>query len=183
MPCGQVHPFVYALICSTDLMGATLGFHEPSLVREVFKDRSPQLESKPAATLPALDLLKTFLLFTLTALAEIVGCYLPCLWLKTRPVGMVARAGRHEPRAVCLAAYPASHRHRPCLRGLRRRVHRRSHGLVDDGGKGSADRHRLARCCGVLPRHDHRHDGIARGALKRVSRIQPLPSHWRSQPR
>lgn len=29
-----------------------------------------------------MDLLKTFLLFVSTALAEIVGCYLPYLWLK-----------------------------------------------------------------------------------------------------
>ncbi len=29
-----------------------------------------------------MDLLKTFGLFALTALAEIVGCYLPWLWLK-----------------------------------------------------------------------------------------------------
>lgn len=29
-----------------------------------------------------MDLLKTFALFAVTALAEIVGCYLPWLWLK-----------------------------------------------------------------------------------------------------
>jgi len=29
-----------------------------------------------------LDILKTFGLFTITAIAEIVGCYLPYLWLK-----------------------------------------------------------------------------------------------------
>ena len=29
-----------------------------------------------------MDLLKTFLLFVVTAVAEIVGCYLPYLWLK-----------------------------------------------------------------------------------------------------
>lgn len=29
-----------------------------------------------------MDLLKTFLLFVATAVAEIVGCYLPYLWLK-----------------------------------------------------------------------------------------------------
>ena len=31
---------------------------------------------------PAMDLLKTFALFVVTAVAEIVGCYLPYLWLK-----------------------------------------------------------------------------------------------------
>lgn len=29
-----------------------------------------------------MDILKTFLLFAVTAVAEIVGCYLPYLWLK-----------------------------------------------------------------------------------------------------
>ncbi|RMF45332.1 MAG: YnfA family protein [Deltaproteobacteria bacterium] len=29
-----------------------------------------------------MEILKTFILFVLTALAEIVGCYLPYLWLK-----------------------------------------------------------------------------------------------------
>lgn len=29
-----------------------------------------------------MDALKTFLLFVITAIAEIVGCYLPYLWLK-----------------------------------------------------------------------------------------------------
>jgi small multidrug resistance family-3 protein len=29
-----------------------------------------------------MDLLRTFLLFVVTAVAEIVGCYLPYLWLK-----------------------------------------------------------------------------------------------------
>lgn len=33
-------------------------------------------------TIPAMELLKTFGLFVATALAEIVGCYLPYLWLK-----------------------------------------------------------------------------------------------------
>lgn len=32
--------------------------------------------------MPAMDLIKTFGLFVVTALAEIVGCYLPWLWLK-----------------------------------------------------------------------------------------------------
>lgn len=33
-------------------------------------------------TIPGMELLKTFALFALTALAEIAGCYLPYLWLK-----------------------------------------------------------------------------------------------------
>lgn len=37
---------------------------------------------KDQAQNPGMDLLKTFLLFVATAVAEIVGCYLPYLWLK-----------------------------------------------------------------------------------------------------
>lgn len=37
-----------------------------------------------------MDLIKTFGLFVLTALAEIVGCYLPYLWLKQgRPIWLL----------------------------------------------------------------------------------------------
>lgn len=38
--------------------------------------------SKFAAHNARMELLKTLVLFTATALAEIVGCYLPYLWLK-----------------------------------------------------------------------------------------------------
>ncbi len=39
------------------------------------------------------DTLKTFLLFVCTAIAEIVGCYLPYLWLKqSRPVWLLVPA-------------------------------------------------------------------------------------------
>lgn len=40
-----------------------------------------------------MDLLKTFLLFVVTAVAEIVGCYLPYLWLKQgKPVWLLVPA-------------------------------------------------------------------------------------------
>jgi len=40
-----------------------------------------------------MDLLKTFALFVVTALAEIVGCYLPWLWLKQgRPAWLLLPA-------------------------------------------------------------------------------------------
>lgn len=40
-----------------------------------------------------MDLLKTFGLFALTAVAEIAGCYLPYLWLKhDRPVWLLVPA-------------------------------------------------------------------------------------------
>jgi small multidrug resistance family-3 protein len=40
-----------------------------------------------------MDVLKTFLLFAVTAVAEIVGCYLPYLWLKQgKPVWLLIPA-------------------------------------------------------------------------------------------
>jgi len=42
--------------------------------------RLPRL--KAATVLTAIALIKTALLFAVTAIAEIVGCYLPYLWLK-----------------------------------------------------------------------------------------------------
>ena len=47
-----------------------------------------------------MDLLKTFLLFVSTALAEIVGCYLPYLWLKQgKPAWLLV------PAAMSLAVF------------------------------------------------------------------------------
>lgn len=47
-----------------------------------------------------MDLFKAFALFVATALAEIVGCYLPYLWLKQgRPVWLLM------PAAASLAAF------------------------------------------------------------------------------
>jgi small multidrug resistance family-3 protein len=43
---------------------------------------------------PDMDLLKTFALFAATAVAEIVGCYLPYLWLKEgRSIWLLVPAG------------------------------------------------------------------------------------------
>jgi len=47
-----------------------------------------------------MEILKTFGLFFVTALAEIVGCYLPYLWLKEgKPVWLLL------PAAISLAAF------------------------------------------------------------------------------
>jgi len=48
-----------------------------------------------------MDLLKTFLLFVLTAIAEIVGCYLPYLWLKQERTAWLL-----IPAAASLALFP-----------------------------------------------------------------------------
>ncbi|WP_431262029.1 YnfA family protein [Roseateles chitinivorans] len=57
-----------------------------------------------------MDLLKTFLLFALTALAEIVGCYLPYLWLKQdKPVWLlVPAAGSLALFAWLLSLHPTA---------------------------------------------------------------------------
>jgi small multidrug resistance family-3 protein len=47
-----------------------------------------------------MDLLKTFFLFVVTAVAEIVGCYLPYLWLKQN-----ASAWLLVPAAASLALF------------------------------------------------------------------------------
>lgn len=47
-----------------------------------------------------MELLKTFLLFAVTAVAEIVGCYLPYLWLKQgKPIWLLV------PGAASLALF------------------------------------------------------------------------------
>src|SRR6185436_6831071 len=57
-----------------------------------------------------MELLKTFLLFALTALAEIVGCYLPYLWLKQdKPVWLlVPAAGSLALFAWLLSLHPTA---------------------------------------------------------------------------
>ena len=49
-----------------------------------------------------MELLRTFALFVLTALAEIVGCYLPYLWLKQDRTAWLLL-----PAAVSLALFPS----------------------------------------------------------------------------
>jgi small multidrug resistance family-3 protein len=57
-----------------------------------------------------MELLKTFLLFVVTALAEIVGCYLPYLWLKQdKPVWLlVPAAGSLALFAWLLSLHPTA---------------------------------------------------------------------------
>ena len=55
-----------------------------------------------------LNVVKLLLLFGLTAVAEIVGCYLPWLWLRKGGAVVAVVAGGAGLDAVCLAAQPAS---------------------------------------------------------------------------
>ena len=84
-------------------------------------------------------MLKTTLLFFATALAEIIGCFLPYLWLKKQGSLAIA-AGGIEPDAVCLAVDAASGGQRAGLRGLWRRVCGDSAAVAAGGGRGEAVR-------------------------------------------
>jgi len=52
--------------------------------------------------------MKTFLLYIVTAVAEILGCYLPWRWLEGWRLGMAARTGRAESCCICLAVDAAT---------------------------------------------------------------------------
>lgn len=71
-----------------------------------------------------MDFLRTFGLFVLTAIAEIVGCYLPYLWLKGAQ-RLAAGAGGVEPRRFRLASHSASSSCGTRLCSLWRRLHQR----------------------------------------------------------
>lgn len=58
-----------------------------------------------------MDVLKTFGLFVVTALAEIIGCYLPYLWLKEgQSVWLLVWSGPAQSgRLLTMSAGPHSH--------------------------------------------------------------------------
>jgi hypothetical protein len=64
---------------------------------------------------------KTVGLFIVTAIAEIVGCYLPYLWLKGC-LGLGVNTCRTEPRRFRLAPVPASRCSWSHIRGIWWRV-------------------------------------------------------------
>lgn len=58
------------------------------------------VKRRPARQAGAMEVVKTLGLFVLTAIAEIVGCYLPYLWLRQgKPIWLLA------PAALSLAAF------------------------------------------------------------------------------
>jgi Uncharacterised BCR, YnfA/UPF0060 family len=65
---------------------------------------------------------KTTGLFIVTAIAEIVGCYLPYLWLKEPCLCVGFNTCRTEPRRFRLAPVPASRCSRSHVRGVWWRV-------------------------------------------------------------
>jgi len=138
-----------------------------------------------------MDVLKTFGLFALTALAEIVGCYLPYLWLKQdRSAWLLV------PAAASLALFAWLLSLHPTAAG---RVYaayggvclcRRSHSLALGRGRGAAHCHGLdwsGRLHGGYGHHHVRTKTVFIGgshctAVRREQ--QPFPStclggHWR----
>jgi drug/metabolite transporter superfamily protein YnfA len=71
-------------------------------------------------------ILKAKGLFVPTALAEIVGCYLPFLWLKKSASPWLLLPGaRGKPRTVRVATQRCTQRVRSGVRGIRRAEARR----------------------------------------------------------
>lgn len=63
-------------------------------------------------------MIKTTLLFFATALCEIIGCFLPWLWFKTKRQYLAVASGGDFTGAVCLVVNVASSGEWACLRGL-----------------------------------------------------------------
>lgn len=63
-------------------------------------------------------MIKTTLLFFATALCEIIGCFLPWLWLKRNASIWLFASGGDFTGAVCLVVNVASSGEWACLRGL-----------------------------------------------------------------
>ena len=112
----------------------------------------------------SMDVLKTFGLFVLTALAEIVGCYLPYLWLKQGHTVwlLVPAAAALALRRVAFAA-PGRCGARLC--GLWWRVHRRGHHVALDRRSRGTDGDRLGRCKRESARDGHHPVRFARGRV------------------
>ena len=101
--------------------------------------------------------LKTLALFIVTALAEIVGCYLPYLWLnKGAPVWVLVPAALSLALFVWLLTLHPAASGRVCSR-LWWRVGRHGAGLAAHGERCAAVAHRWGGCCcGAAGLHDHR---------------------------
>jgi small multidrug resistance family-3 protein len=70
---------------------------------------------------PRMDFFKTFGLFVSTAVAEIVGCYLPYRWLKQEKSAWLLLSAAASLAAVRVASHAASDSSRPRLCRVRRR--------------------------------------------------------------
>lgn len=80
--------FLLAFILGVAGALSSLGACSPSIMQGLYSEE------------PVMLVLKTFILFVITAVAEIVGCYLPYLWLKkSAPVWVLL------PAALSLALF------------------------------------------------------------------------------
>ena len=89
--------------------------------------------------------MKTITLYFATAIAEIVGCYLPWLWLKQNGISVVADTRRSQSGGLRVATDTARSCHRTRLRSLRGCLHlcsyslamgRRGHPTIELGCRG-----------------------------------------------
>jgi Uncharacterised BCR, YnfA/UPF0060 family len=78
--------------------------------------------AQSVATCPPVLILKTFGLFVITAIVEIVGCYLPYLWLKKNGSPWLLIPALAKPGAVRVAPRAASNGIRARVCGLRWRL-------------------------------------------------------------
>ena len=115
---------------------------------------------------PSMVILKTLGLFVVTAIAEIVGCYLSVPVAQEGRVGVAPSAGLREPRPLRLAARAASGCLGAGLCGLWRRLCRCRHRMALGHRRRDADR--MGHCRG-RPRH-RRHGGHRLGRLANLKR-------------
>ncbi|MCU0920282.1 MAG: YnfA family protein [Burkholderiaceae bacterium] len=114
-----------------------------------------------------MEILKTLLLFVATAVAEIVGCYLPYLWLKQDRSAwlLLPAAGSLALFAWLLTLHPtAAGRVYAAYGGVYVGV-ASGHRLADVGRQGAPHEHRLAGCGGVPDRHGHHHVRTSPGGM------------------
>jgi hypothetical protein len=124
----------------------------------------------PVSRMPVL---KTFSLFVVTALAEILGCYLPYLWLKKG-----GSAWLLLPAAISLAVFAWLLSLHPTA-GLRRGVYIRGARLVVAGGRHQAQHLGRRRGGGGLDRHGDHHVCPALASLNSCSFRSKVNSGWK----
>ena len=119
-----------------------------------------------------IDALRTFALFVATALAEIVGCYLPYLWLRQgKPAWLLVPAAASLALFAWLLTLHPQAAGRVC--GVRRRVRGGGAGVAVVGRWRAAHAHRLAGC-GPVP-------GGHAGDHARPARCGGLRALWNNQ--
>lgn len=99
----------------------------------------------------------TTALFMITALAEIVGCYLPYLWLREGEVELAIAASDLEFDVVCLAFDTASNSGSSCLRGIRWGLYHHRNSLALGCRWCQTESLGLTRCGSLSSRNGYHH--------------------------